>query len=183
MENPEADNSKTYFERSVDRIYAGLLPGYQYEQLRQARAFMEAHFAEHIELEKITAAASMSKFHFIRIFQRAYGVTPRQFLRDLRLAKAKTLLAKGIPEEEGQTQAYDKSNDDGIPPFTQIDLLHETVDQWEAIGDVIQLGLYGFKGHPVINQCFPHFHSDVDLFVYHSFTLSSAILLLKKIIH
>ena len=114
MENPEAENSKTYFERSVDRIYAGLLPGYQYEQLRQARAFMEAHFAERIELEKIAAAASMSKFHFIRMFQRAYGVTPRQFLRDLRLAKAKALLAKGMPV----TQVCFSVGYQSLPTFT-----------------------------------------------------------------
>lgn len=58
---------------------------------------MEKYYAERIELEKIAASAFMSRFHFIRIFQKAYGITPRQFLRDLRLSKAKALLIKGIP--------------------------------------------------------------------------------------
>ncbi len=39
----------------------------------------------------------MSRFHYIRVFQQIYGVTPRQYLRDVRIAKAKKLLKKGGP--------------------------------------------------------------------------------------
>lgn len=39
----------------------------------------------------------MSRFHYIRMFQRVYGVTPKHYLRDLRIAKAKLKLQVGEP--------------------------------------------------------------------------------------
>ena len=56
---------------------------------------MEKYYSERIELENIAAAAFMSRFHFIRVFKKAYGVTPRQYLRDVRIARAKEFLAEG----------------------------------------------------------------------------------------
>ena len=88
---------KTFYEQEVDRITKQhFLSEYLYIQVRQSKAFMEIYYAENIELENIAAAACMSRFHFIRIFKQAYGVTPRQYLRDLRLSKAKDLLKKGL---------------------------------------------------------------------------------------
>ena len=89
--------SKSYYEQAVERIALKRpLDDYQYIQLRQSRAFMEKYFAANIELEHIAEAAFMSRFHFIRIFKQAYGITPRQYLRDVRLSKAKELLRKGV---------------------------------------------------------------------------------------
>ena len=89
--------TKTYYEEQIDRIANDHgLPAYQYIQVRQSRAFMDKYHWEKIELEQIAAAASMSRFHYIRIFQQVYGVTPRQYLRDIRLSKAKQLLKKGL---------------------------------------------------------------------------------------
>lgn len=93
-----SDNPKTFFEREVERLaekYA--LPGYQYVLIRQSRAFIQEYYAEKIELERMAAAAFMSRFHYIRIFQCIYGVTPGQYLRDVRISKAKELLKKGLP--------------------------------------------------------------------------------------
>lgn len=89
---------KTYFEQEVDRLVEkNSLKEYQYIQVRQSKAFMEKYHAENIDVEKISGAAFMSRFHFIRIFRQIYGVTPRQFLRDLRISKAKKLLKAGLP--------------------------------------------------------------------------------------
>ncbi len=92
MEN----QSKNFFEQEVKRVakqYA--LPKQQYVQLRQARSFMIQNCSEKIELDQLAASACMSRFHFIRLFKRVYGQTPRQYLRDLRITKAKELLQKG----------------------------------------------------------------------------------------
>ncbi|SEW51084.1 helix-turn-helix transcriptional regulator [Chitinophaga arvensicola] len=89
---------KTYYELEVEKIAARYgLPEYQYIQVRQSKAFMEKCYAEKIELTQIAQAACMSRFHFIRLFQSVYGVTPRQYLRDVRIHKAMELFRKGIP--------------------------------------------------------------------------------------
>jgi AraC-like DNA-binding protein len=86
----------TFFEKEVERIMKEhALPDHHYAYIRQSKAFMEKYHAEKIELDKIAAAAFMSRFHYIRIFQQVYGVTPRQYLRDLRIEKARELLKKG----------------------------------------------------------------------------------------
>ncbi len=90
------DKAKTYFEREIERIAAKyLLPADHYVRLRQSKAFMEKYFSENIQLDGMAAAACMSRFHYIRTFQRVYGVTPRQYLRSMRIVKAKELLRLG----------------------------------------------------------------------------------------
>jgi AraC-like DNA-binding protein len=68
---------------------------YLYRRIVQAKLFMDAHFAEDIDLENIADEAICSKFHFLRLFKEAYGKTPHQYLIALRLDKAKLLLAEG----------------------------------------------------------------------------------------
>lgn len=88
---------KTFYEQEVDRIANEHgLPEHHYVQVRQSKAFMEKYLSEKIHLEKIAAAAFMSRFHYIRVFQQVYGLTPRQYLRDIRINKAKQLLKKGL---------------------------------------------------------------------------------------
>ncbi len=89
--------TKTYFETQLDRLVKEVyLPQYHYVHVRQSKSFMEKYLSERIELEKIAATAFMSRFHYIRTFKRVYGVSPRQYLKDLRINRAKILLKKGI---------------------------------------------------------------------------------------
>jgi methylphosphotriester-DNA--protein-cysteine methyltransferase len=88
---------KTFYERELERIsQSHSLMEHQYVQIRQSRAFIEKYHSEKIELENMAASAFMSRFHYIRIFKQIYGITPRQYLRDLRISKAKELLKKGL---------------------------------------------------------------------------------------
>jgi AraC-like DNA-binding protein len=113
MKNP----SKTFFEREVDRLNKEYgLPDYQYVYIRQSKAFMEKYYREKIELDEIAAAAFMSRFHYIRIFQKVYGMTPRQYLRDLRIEKAKELLKKG----RSVTQVCIDIGYTSLPTFSKI---------------------------------------------------------------
>jgi len=92
------DKPKTFYEQEVLRISQNsALRDYHYIQARQSKAFMDKYHAEKIDLEKMAAEAFVSRFHYIRLFQRVYGVTPRQYLRDLRISKAKDLLKRGLP--------------------------------------------------------------------------------------
>ena len=89
---------KTYYELHLEKISASYkLPEYQYIQLRQSKAFMTKYLGDKIALSQLAVAACISKFHYIRLFQRVYGVTPRQYLKDLRISKAKELIKTGTP--------------------------------------------------------------------------------------
>jgi len=89
---------ESFYEREIDRVYReGPFRPEQYAQVRQSRAFMDSCYADKIELNELAAAAFMSRFHYVRIFQQIYGLTPRVYLRDLRIAKAKALLIEGLP--------------------------------------------------------------------------------------
>jgi AraC-like DNA-binding protein len=108
---------RTFFEREVDRIMKEhALPEHYYTYIRQSKAFMEKYHGEKIELNQIAAAAFMSRFHYIRIFQQVYGRTPRQYLQDVRIEKAKDLLKKGVPV----TAVCTDVGYDSLPTFSKI---------------------------------------------------------------
>nr|WP_086939178.1 AraC family transcriptional regulator [Thaumasiovibrio occultus] len=88
--------SKTFYEQELDRLSSeiGLQPK-QALLIRQSKAFMEQYYAERVELNELAQAAFMSRFHYVRMFKQFYGMTPRNYLKDLRLAQAKTLLRAG----------------------------------------------------------------------------------------
>lgn len=56
-------------------------------------------------LPGMAAAAGLSTFHFLRRFKRATGTTPWRYLTDLRLAKAKSLLADPAQSVSGAALA------------------------------------------------------------------------------
>ena len=70
---------------------------YLYRQIVRAKLFIDAHFAEPIDLNTIADAACFSKFHFVRTFREIYGKTPHQYLTWVRVERAKELLATGEP--------------------------------------------------------------------------------------
>ena len=89
--------TKTYFESELDRIYSeNSLRPEQYVQVRQSKDFMEKFYSDRVELNDLAKVAFMSRFHYVRMFQRMYGLTPRAYLRDLRISKAKGLIRRGL---------------------------------------------------------------------------------------
>ena len=76
-------------------------------RLELAADFMHERLQEDISLADIAAAAHLSRFHFLRLFQTAYGHTPVAHLRQLRtrralaLAESTTLSAGEIADRVG----------------------------------------------------------------------------------
>lgn len=94
--NTMSSHPKTFYEQEIDRVYSEMpLSPKQFLLIRQSKAFMEKHHSENIELNDLAKAAFMSRFHYVRIFKQMYGVTPRSYLRDMRIKKAKALLKEG----------------------------------------------------------------------------------------
>ncbi len=68
---------------------------YLYRRIVKAKLFIDAHFAEPLDVEAISGEAAYSKFHFIREFQTIYQRTPRQHLTHCRMERARELMADG----------------------------------------------------------------------------------------
>ncbi|MEQ8477852.1 AraC family transcriptional regulator [Fulvivirga sp.] len=70
---------------------------YLFRRIVQAKLYIDQYYSEKIDLSNISDEANFSKFHFIRLFKSAYGKTPHQYLKYVRIEKAKGLLKDGIP--------------------------------------------------------------------------------------
>ncbi|MEO6961287.1 MAG: AraC family transcriptional regulator [Puia sp.] len=67
-----------------------------YKRLSRAMDVLHSGFCEEISLDQLAAEASLSKYHFLRLFRRAYGLPPYQYIQHLRIEKAKVLLADSV---------------------------------------------------------------------------------------
>lgn len=65
-----------------------------YRRIAQAIRFIEANFKSQPALDEIADSASLSKYHFQRLFKRWAGISPIQFLQVLTLEYAKQKLAE-----------------------------------------------------------------------------------------
>jgi AraC-like DNA-binding protein len=66
-----------------------------YRRVIQAKLYIDAHYAEPIDVGGISEQAQSSKFHFIRIFTQVTGSTPHRYLAGVRIENAKRRLAAG----------------------------------------------------------------------------------------
>jgi AraC-like DNA-binding protein len=60
--------------------------------LRRARDHIDRHYRENLDLEQLSAIAGISKYHFARSFETAYGETPMRYLTRRRVERAQDLL-------------------------------------------------------------------------------------------
>ena len=63
-------------------------------RLRLALEFMHDNFSRELALEEIASAAYLSEYHFARLFKQITGVTPHVYIANLRLERARRLLAE-----------------------------------------------------------------------------------------
>lgn len=63
--------------------------------LRQVMAHLRAHVASPLDLSALSAVAGLSKYHLVRAFRAAYGLTPHACHLNLRVNEAKARLARG----------------------------------------------------------------------------------------
>ena len=59
------------------------------------RHYINNNFAKELNLDLLSHLRFTSKFHLLRLFKRYYGQTPKQYLTDKRIVKAKQLLIRG----------------------------------------------------------------------------------------
>jgi AraC-like DNA-binding protein len=78
---------------SGDDIGGGNLSPEIYRRLWRAREFMDDCYDLPLELDRIAREACFSRYHFIRLFRRAFRQTPHQYLTQRRIERAKELLS------------------------------------------------------------------------------------------
>jgi AraC-like DNA-binding protein len=71
----------------------------QFRRLALAVNFIHAHRAAPIGLTQIAAAACLSPYHCLRLFQAVHGMTPARYLLEQRLRLAERLLRSSLPLE------------------------------------------------------------------------------------
>lgn len=72
-------------------------PGQEHQAVKRVQEYLEAHFPENLLLDELSQVANLSQFHMLRVFRREIGLPPHVYLTQVRIAHAKTLLAKGWP--------------------------------------------------------------------------------------
>lgn len=66
----------------------------RHDRIKPALELMKSKLAEHISLEELAGACHLSSSHFCRLFRQITGYSPIQYLLDIRLQEAATLLKR-----------------------------------------------------------------------------------------
>lgn len=82
--------------RGIGRVTPKPRPGLPPAVLRRAKEFLHDRMNRSPGITELSAACGMSVDHFSRMFKRSTGLAPHQYLSDIRLERAKRLLADGL---------------------------------------------------------------------------------------
>jgi len=70
-------------------------PSHRSRAVADAIAFMQAHYARDVKLDDVAAAVHLSPFHLARLFKQVTGASPHQYLVQVRVNAARSLLSAG----------------------------------------------------------------------------------------
>lgn len=73
--------------------------------VRRAQEILRSESARPVGLEELAEETGYTKFQLLRAFKADLGITPHQFLIQVRLGKARELLARGIPSAIAAVEA------------------------------------------------------------------------------
>lgn len=80
--------------------------------IRRASEYIEEHHHGKISLNELAVTCGMSPFHFLRLFRTEMNLPPHEYLTNIRVRHAKSLLKKGISivQVAHETGFYDQSH-------------------------------------------------------------------------
>lgn len=86
----------TLYEQEINRINAKLYSNQeQIDTVIGIRNYIDNNYGKELNLDFLSRVRYVSKYHMLRLFKRHYGLTPRQYLMDKRIAISKELLKNG----------------------------------------------------------------------------------------
>lgn len=91
----------TYYAQKLKQIKKSCFANEaQIQTVIATRRYIDAHLEQDLKLDLLSHIRFTSKFHLQRLFKRYYGQTPKQYLIDRRIAKAKEYLGAGMTVTE-----------------------------------------------------------------------------------
>ena len=77
-----------------------LVPDDLFARVLRARERVHDAYDEPLTIATLARAAHLSPFHFLRVYTAAFGETPGRELTRVRMARARDMLARGVPVTE-----------------------------------------------------------------------------------
>lgn len=91
----------TFYEIELSRINALVYSNQeQIETVIGVRNYIDNNYDTELNLDHLSRVRFVSKYHMLRLFKRHYGLTPKQYLMDKRIAKSKEHLKNGMSVTE-----------------------------------------------------------------------------------
>ncbi|MEM1322372.1 MAG: AraC family transcriptional regulator [Bacteroidota bacterium] len=85
-----------YFIKELERIKGICFSNQiQIDLAVNTKRYIDTHFDQAINLNLLAHLQFTSKYHLLRVFKKYYGITPRQYLINKRIEKAKKMLKSG----------------------------------------------------------------------------------------
>jgi len=72
--------------------------------IRQARYYLEEHFAQGVSLNELAAYVALSPYYLLRVFRAEVGMPPHAYLESIRIREAQRLIEGGRPLAEVAAQ-------------------------------------------------------------------------------
>jgi AraC-like DNA-binding protein len=85
-------------------------PATVHPAVQRAREYIHDHYASNVTLDVLEQVGGLSRFHLLRAFKLRTGLAPHQYLTQVRIAKARTALAAGIPPSAIELGFADQSH-------------------------------------------------------------------------
>jgi AraC-like DNA-binding protein len=87
-------------------------PGTERRAIRVAREYLDWHAAENVSLIELASVVGLSPFHLCRVFKQVVGLAPHAYQSQIRVRRAKQLMAQGIPIAQAAVEAgfYDQAH-------------------------------------------------------------------------
>jgi AraC-like DNA-binding protein len=75
-------------------------PGYEHRAVRRIREWLDAHPEQNISVHSLADTAGLSPYYLVRVFHKDVGIPPHQYQNNVRVLKARKLLASGAAISE-----------------------------------------------------------------------------------
>jgi AraC-like DNA-binding protein len=72
--------------------------------IRQARRYLEEHFAKAVSLNELADHVALSRYYLLRVFRAEVGMPPHAYLESVRIRQAQRLIESGMPLAEVAAQ-------------------------------------------------------------------------------